>query len=245
MFQILMRFYEELNDFLPPTRRKVEFPLILNGKTSVKNVIESLGVPHTEIDLILVNQVSVDFSYIIHPHDRISVYPVFEAFDIAPIIQLRKKPLRKNRFVLDVHLGRLAVYLRFSGFDTFYRNNYTDEELAHISATEPRILLTRDRNLLKRSIVTHGYYVRETSPKRQVIEVFQRFQLGLASPLQQRCTRCNALLRTIPKEQIVDRLLPGTRASYQDFSYCQTCDKIYWKGAHYQNMIKCLEKIAN
>lgn len=243
MYQISLRFYEELNDFLPQKRRKVEFSIMISGKVSVKDVIESLGVPHPEIDLILVNQVSVDFSYIVRPGDRISVYPIFEAFDIAPITRLRPKPLRRSRFVLDVHLGKLVVYLRFAGFDTLYQNDYHDDELARISATDQRILLTRDRNLLKRSSITRGYYVRETDPKRQTTEVFRRFQLSLPCPLTQRCTHCNFLLRPIAKEHILERLPANTQAYYHEFYYCQTCDKIYWKGSHYQKMMKYLYKI--
>lgn len=243
MYRIFLRFYEELNDFLPQKWRKVEFSRRISGKTSVKDVIESLGVPHTEVDLILVNQVSVDFSYIVQPEDHISVYPVFESFDITPITRLRPRPLRSIRFVLDVHLGKLAVYLRFAGFDTLYRNDYHDDELTQISVTEQRILLTRDRNLLKRSIITHGYYVRATDPKQQVAEIFRRFQLSLLDPLTQRCTQCNSLLQPIAKEKILDRLPPNTQLYYHEFYYCQICDKIYWKGSHYQNMMKCLYKI--
>jgi uncharacterized protein with PIN domain len=240
MFQILLRFYEELNDFLPQERRKVQFIHILSGKVSIKDVIESLGVPHTEVDLILVNQIPVDFSYIVQPGDRISVYPTFESFDISPIIRLRPEPLREIRFVLDVHLGKLAVYLRFLGFDALYRNDYTDEELARISAEEKRILLTRDRNLLKRSIITHGYYVRTTNPKYQLAEIIRRFQLSPPYSLLKRCTLCNAPLSSISKERVLHLLPENTKKYYHRFYYCQNCDKIYWEGSHYQNMQKCI-----
>src|SRR5512137_327211 len=105
MYQISLRFYEELNDFLPPERQKVQFSHTLAGKVSIKDVIESLGVPHTEVDLILVNHSPVDFTYIVQPDDQISVYPTFESFDISTLTPLRPKPLREIRFVLDVHLG--------------------------------------------------------------------------------------------------------------------------------------------
>ncbi len=245
MYQISLRFYEELNDFLPRKWRKVEFSHRISGKVSVKDVIESLGVPHTEVDLILVNQVSVDFSYIVRPDDRISVYPVFETFDITPVTRLRPKPLRNIRFILDVHLGKLAVYLRFAGFDTLYQNDFHDDELAQISATEQRILLSRDRNLLKRRIITHAYYVRETEPKRQVAEVFRRFQLSLPDPLKQRCTQCNSFLQLKAKEQILERLSLNTQSYYHEFYYCQMCAKIYWKGPQYQNMMKSLYKMLH
>ena len=243
MYQILLRFYEELNDFLPRERRKVQFAHILSGKVSIKDVIESLGIPHTEVDLILVNHLSVDFAYIVQPGDRISVYPLFESFDISPITRLRPQPLRETRFVLDVHLGKLAVYLRFLGFDTLYRNDYTDETLAQISVAEKRILLTRDRNLLKRSLITHGYYVRAIYPKQQLAEILRRLQLSPPYPSLSRCTLCNAPLTPIAKEQIGHRLPPDTQKYYHQFYTCQYCEKIYWKGSHYQNMQKCIQEI--
>jgi len=243
MYRIFLRFYEELNDFLPVARRKVPFAHTLTRKASIKDVIESFGVPHTEVDLILVNQQSVDFAYIVRPDDAISVYPVFEAFDIAPLVRLRPKPLRETRFVLDVHLGRLAVYLRFLGYDTLYRNDYTDDELARISAEEKRILLTRDRGLLKRRMVTHGCYVRATTPKHQLAEVVHRLQLAPQSALSSRCTVCNSLLTAVAKDQVRHRLPPNTQRCYQDFSYCQGCDKVYWQGSHYHHLQKSFQEM--
>ncbi len=194
MPQAHFRFYAELNFFLPPNRRQTTFPRAFEGRVSVKDMIESLGVPHTEIDLILVNGESVDFSYLVQDGDQISVYPVFESFDITPVVRVRPKPLREPRFVLDQHLGKLAAYLRMLGFDTLYRNDYDDPELAQISHAEKRTLLTRDRGLLKRSMVTRGYYVRETNPRRQVAEVIRRFDLGgLVAPFR-RCITCNGVL---------------------------------------------------
>ena len=240
MFQVYLRFYEELNDFLSPKRRKVGFPYRISGVVSVKHVIESLGVPHTEVDLILANQRSVDFSYILQPDDRISIYPVFEAFDISPLTRLRPKPLRNTRFVLDTHLGRLAVYLRFAGFDTLYNNEYSDDELACISVEELRILLTRDRELLKRRIISRGCYIHATKAAEQLREVFQRLQLSIKAPLNQRCTRCNTRLEPVAKEDIIERLETDSRKHYQEFYICQTCDKIYWKGSHYHKILSRL-----
>lgn len=171
------RFYAELNDFLPPERRMASVARPFVDAAPVKDMIESLGVPHTEVDLILANGVSVDFAYVVRDGDRLSVYPVFEALDITPLVRLRPRPLRESRFVLDTHLGRLARYLRMAGFDTLYRNDYSDAELARISLAEKRILLTRDAGLLNRGMVTHGYYVRETTVRRQFAEVMRRFDL--------------------------------------------------------------------
>ena len=159
------RFYAELNDFLSKARRGAAFAHEFQGAPSVKDVVESLGVPHTEIDLILADGQSVEFSWILRDGARVSVYPVFESIDITPLTRVRPASLREVRFVLDVHLGRLARYLRMLGFDTRWRNDARDEELASVSAAEHRILLTRDSGLLKRRIVTHGYRVREIAPR--------------------------------------------------------------------------------
>ncbi|MBD3305778.1 twitching motility protein PilT [candidate division KSB3 bacterium] len=245
MFQVTLRFYEELNDFLPPQRRKIDFSHTLAGKTSVKDLIESLGVPHTEVDLILVNQESVAFSYTVQPDDRISVYPVFEAFDISAMTKLRPTPLRTTRFILDVHLGKLAVYLRFVGCDALYRNDYQDDEIAAIAARDHRIVLTRDRKLLHRTIITHGYWIRATDPRQQFAEVVQRFHLTFPSPFRQRCSRCNTPLAPISREQLTAHVDPTTLAYYEEFYHCPTCDTIYWKGTHYHNMLKQLGQILN
>lgn len=243
MKQATFRFYAELNDFLPPQKRHVAFTYPFEGRPAVKDLIEALGVPHTEVDLILANGESVDFSYTVQDGDRISVYPVFEAFDITPILRVRPKPLRVVRFVLDTHLGRLAAHLRLLGFDTLYRNDYGDEELARISRDERRILLTRDRGLLKRSMVTHGYCVRETDPRRQVVEVVRHFDLlRLIEPFR-RCLRCNGLLETVAKEEIADRLPPRVRQHYEEFFRCPTCRRVYWKGSHFERLTALVQDI--
>ena len=238
--QARFRFYAELIDFLPPERRMVPFDYAFQGKQTVKHLIESLGVPHTEVDLVLMNGRSVDFAEVVSDGDSVSVYPVFEAFDIAPVSRVRPKPLRLTRFVLDGHLGRLAAYLRMIGFDTLYRNNYDDEQLARISAEEHRILLTRDRGLLMRSAVTHGYCVRETIPRRQLTEVVERFDLaGSVAPFR-RCMVCNELLRDVAKEAVAERMSPVSRAHYDEVRECPGCGRLFWKGSHYQRMLRLL-----
>ena len=243
MTHCAFRFYAELSDFLPPSRRHLGFAYPLELRGSVKDMIEALGVPHTEIDLILVNGESVDFSYLVQDGDQISVYPVFESIDIAPLVRVRPKPLREARFVLDTHIGKLAIYLRMVGFDSLYRNDYQDEELARVSSSEGRILLTKDRGLLKRNTVTHGYCVRASHPQQQLVEVLRRFDLLRSIAPFQRCLRCNGLLRPIRKEAIIDRLLPKTRQYYDEFHICESCDRIYWKGSHYQGMQRFVEHL--
>ena len=241
MIRVSVRFYAELNDFLPSRRRQVWIEHALDESHAVKHVIETLGVPHPEVDLILVNGESVDFTYRVQDGDRISVYPVFESFDISPLVKVRPRPLRETRFVLDVHLGTLAGYLRMLGFDTLYRNDYHDSELAEISQRESRILLTRDRGLLMRSAVSHGYLLRASDPRRQLAEVVRRFDLGSSVRQFTRCLRCNGLLDPVAKEAILDRLLPRTRRYYDTFAACRDCGRIYWPGSHYEDMQRRLE----
>ena len=245
MNQAAIRFYAELNDFLPEEQKHQPITYTFGVSGSVKDVIEALGVPHTEVDLILANGQSVDFSYRLQNGDKISVYPVFESIDISPLERLRPAPLREVRFVLDTHLGKLAAYLRMLGLDTAYDRDYTDENLARLSLDEKRILLTRDRGLLKRNLIIRGYFLRATNPREQLIEVLQRFDLfHLISPFE-RCMHCNTLLRSVAKETIADRLLPETRQHYEEFRTCPKCDRIYWKGSHYQRMQRLIENVLS
>jgi uncharacterized protein with PIN domain len=241
--QVSFRFYAELNDFLPPSRRGVAFAHRFDVPAAVKDLIEAAGVPHTEVDLILANGESVDFGYQVQDGDRISVYPVFETLDITPILRVRPEPLRRIRFVLDTHLGRLAAYLRLMGFDTLYRNDYSDEELAHIAHDERRIVLTRDRGLLKRSKVTHGYCVRDTNPRRQLAEVVHRFDLyGSARPFT-RCLRCNGLLHSVSKEVVGHLLRQEITERHVGFSQCESCGRVYWPGSHYRRLRQLVDGI--
>ncbi len=238
-----MRFYEELNDFLPYARRRRDFAHSFRDSGSIKGLVESLGVPHTEIDLILVNGQSVDFGYQVQDGDRISVYPVFEALDISPVTHLRPRPLREPCFVLDSHLGRLAAYLRLLGFDCLYRNDYGDPTLADISAREQRILLTRDRRLLMLKQITRGYHVRAHLPHAQLAEVMARFDLFSVRRPFTRCLHCNGLLHPVAKEAVAARLQPRTRQYYDAFWQCDTCGKLYWKGSHFRRMQELLAHV--
>jgi uncharacterized protein len=240
---ITIRFYEELNDFLHYSRRKKAFNFILTGKRTIKDIIESLGVPHTEIDLILANQKPVQFDYHPENEDMISVYPVFEAIDISAINLLRPKPLRETKFVLDVHLGTLARYLRLLGFDTLYRNDFDDEEIINLSLDGQRIILTRDLFILKNGKVTHGYFVRETNPKKQILEIVRRFDLKDQFKPFTLCLECNGKIVKVDKSAIENELRENTRKAFQEFYRCMDCRKIYWKGSHYEKMVKMVERI--
>jgi hypothetical protein len=206
-------------------------------------MIESLGVPHTEVALIMVNQQPVNFHYHVRDGDSISVYASCEQMNIAPEHGVHPPPLGDVRFVADVHLGRLAAYLRMLGFDTLYPSDYRDEELARISSTEARVLLTRDCGLLKRSIVVYGYYVRETDPWRQLGEILRRFDLLDAILQFHRCTRCNAVLDPVDKASVEDRLSAETRRYYNVFRVCDHCGKIYWRGSHFERMDSFIDEL--
>jgi uncharacterized protein with PIN domain len=238
-----LRFYEELSDFLPPQRRGRSFTYPLTRRTSVKDLIEALGVPHTEVDLILAGGESVGFDHPVQAGERIAVYPLFESLDIADLTQVRPTPLRAGRppcFVCDVHLGTLARYLRLAGFDTVWRNDLHDAELADISAREQRVLLTRDRGLLQRRIVTHGVFIRADEPRQQFAQVFRRLDLrALVQPFG-RCPRCNGPLHPVAKAAIAHRLEPKTRRYYDHFWQCGGCGQIYWKGSHYDPICRLL-----
>lgn len=234
------RFYEELNDFLPPARRKRAFTHAFDGTPGVKDVIESLGVPHTEIDLILVDGKSVRFSHRLRGAERVAVYPTFERFDVRPLYRLRPRPLRRTRFVADVHLGALARGLRLLGFDTLYDRHADDPRLAALSARDRRILLTRDRGLLKHSIVTRGHWVRATAPLRQLEEVLQAFSLQRDVQPFTRCMVCNGELAPIERARVADRVPPRVYARFRRFVQCAGCGRVYWRGSHYAR----LERLA-
>jgi uncharacterized protein with PIN domain len=240
---VTVRFYAELNDLLPPERRGLPITLEVAAGTTVKDLAESFGVPHTEIDVILVDGESVDFRHRVGNGARVSVYPVFEALDVSPLVRLRPKPLREPRFVLDIHLGRLARTLRLLGFDSVWRNDITDDELATISVGEKRILLTRDRGLLKRAKVTHGYLVQETDRRRQIVEILRRFDLFGVIASFGRCLECNGVLELVAKEEVEHRLQSRTRRDYNDFRTCPDCDRIYWQGSHYDRLAALVEDI--
>jgi len=178
MAHAYFRFYAELNDFLPPHQRFVTFAHTLRGNPTAMDLIQALGVPHADVELVLANGQSVDFTYRVQDGDRIAVYPVFEAIDISPALRVRSRPLRVPRFVVDSNLERLARYLRLLGFDTLHGQNDGGEECVRTSIAERRILLTLDPGLLKRGDVTHGHLMRERVPRQQVIEVLRRCVVG-------------------------------------------------------------------
>jgi len=243
MQQAHFRFYAELNDLLPLPRRGLRFTHAFEAVASLKDAIEAFGVPHTEVDLILANGEPAVFSHLLRDGDRISVYPVFRSLDLAPLTHLQPRSESEMRFVLDTHLGKLAAHLRMLGFDSLYGHDCRDEELAQISAGEQRTLLSRDRGLLKRSLVTRGYVVRAAEPREQLVEVLRRFNLSGSVVPFRRCLDCNSLLQVVSKDLISHRLPPETRKHYNEFHICSGCNRLYWKGSHYQRMASLIERM--
>jgi uncharacterized protein len=236
-----IRFYEELNYFIDKKQYKKEIEFEYRKNRTVKNIIEAFGVPHTEVDLVLVNSKSVSFDYVVKDRERISVYPVYESFNIKEVSKVRPFPLRKLKFILDVHLGRLAKFLRLCGFDTLYRNDFSDDEIACISVNEKRIILTRDRALLKRKKVTHGYYVRSQNVVEQLKEIIRRFQLENEIREFSLCPECNSKIVTAEKEKIKNQVPEYIYKKYDQFKYCSKCKKVYWKGSHWINIKKVIK----
>lgn len=234
MNQSLFSFDASFNEFLAPERRGAAFEYYFQGHPTLKHLIEAMRIPHTEVGRVSVNNQDVSLAYQAQDGDHIVVHPN------------RRQHLESTTgFILDNHLGKLASYLRMLGFDTLYRNDYQDDELAALASQEQRVLLTRDRGLLMRREIEHGYSIRSMEALTQVIEVLQRYDLFDNIRPFQRCLRCNGLLRTINKSYILERLEPLTQKYYQEFSLCQQCDQIYWKGSHYERMLILINQIKS
>ncbi|MGO4332698.1 Mut7-C RNAse domain-containing protein [Cupriavidus sp. 2TAF22] len=233
------RFYEELNDFLPRAQRGVDRACACARAATVKHMIEALGVPHTEVELILVNGESSAFERTLEDGDRVAVYPRFETFDVTPLLRVRTAPLRETRFVADAHLGGLAHLLRLTGFDTLYDNHFADAEIEAIALREGRIVLTRDRELLKRRGVTHGCYVRAIKALPQLHEIFARLDLARSARPFSLCLDCNVPLRRIDKAEVAvmaGRVPAGVLARQERFATCDCCQRVFWEGSHWRRM---------
>lgn len=247
MDRAFFRFYADLNYFLPAHNRQHSFPYpVYDGNQSVKHLIEAQGIPHTEVDLILANGVSVDFNHIVQPGEHIAVFPVFSTFDLAHEVRVRPPLPDPIKFLLDNHLGRLARYLRLLGFDTLYFNNQLDdEELADFSHNKHRVLLSRDRGLLKRRQVVYGYCLRTLEPYEQLKSVVIRFKLADKIDPWKRCLRCNGTLQPVNKGEVVDRLEPRTKRYFHDFRRCLSCQQIYWRGSHHIHLQTFLDRFLS
>lgn len=244
MLRITLRFYGDLNDLLfsnfngPTVERQLYAP------TSVKDLVEGCGVPHTEVDYLLSDGYPVDFSHLVQEEQRISVYPFFNSLDLPTGQRLQPLP-PPVRFLADANLGKLARYLRMAGFDTAYRRSGSDREIINQMTEEERILLTRDRKLLMHKVVEHGYLPRSDDPTCQLKEVLHRFDLLDQIDPFTRCPRCNGILKPVPKQEIIDRLEPLTKRHFDRFSQCAGCGQIYWAGSHRRRLKPAVQEILN
>ncbi|MEI6068076.1 MAG: Mut7-C RNAse domain-containing protein [Methylococcaceae bacterium] len=230
------RFYAELNDFLSPLQRKRTNLYRFSGHPGIKDPIEVFGVPHTEVELIIIKGEAVGFDYQLQADDRVAVYPAFISLDTTPLLKLREKIVPIPRFVLDVNLGKLAKLMRLLGFDCLYRNDFQEKEVVNIAVTEHRIMLTRDLRLLYAKQINYGYWVRAVNVESQIIEVLNRYDLRNSINAFVRCLVCNGELAPVAKADILDRLEPKTRLYYEVFHYCVDCRRIYWEGSHTKDM---------
>lgn len=241
MVHATFRFYDGLNDFLARERRGVDATVPCARDATTKHMIEALGVPHTEVELILVNGASSSLERILEDGDRVAVYPRFAQLDVAPLARLPQQPPGRLRFVADAHLGGLARLLRMAGFDTIYRNTIADGEIEELAMIETRIVLTRDRELLKRRGVEFGCYVRALHAQEQLLEVFDRYRLAERARPFTLCLHCNAPLRSVAKAEVLDRLPPAVCASQEVFTTCDCCGRVFWQGSHWKRMAAMLD----
>jgi uncharacterized protein with PIN domain len=231
--RVWFRFHGELNDFLTPLRRDLEFEQTAGVTDTIKHVIESLGVPHTEVGHVTVNGERLCPSERLQEGNHVQVFP-----HATPVL------LGHPQFVLDGHLGRLAAYLRMLGFDTWYDRWADDTQLAAVASGEQRLLMTRDVGLLKRREVEQGYCVRSHKPHDQLREISRRFALRSQFMPFRRCMDCNGLLCHVSKEEVAGQLPPHTRETKNEFSRCQNCGKVFWRGSHYARMLGWIEELT-
>jgi uncharacterized protein with PIN domain len=239
--QAEFRFYAGLNDFIAPAKRQKPFIYSFTPNPSVKDSIEAIGAPHTEVELIIVNGQPVLFDYKLQNGDKVSVYPVFHSLEIqGPPL---REPSAEIKFLVDANIGKMAKLLRMLGFDTYFDFDLPDKEIADLAEREKRIILTRDIGLLKRKNVTHGYFLRKTNIEEQVMETIERFNLLPVMKPFSMCLECNGSIVPVEKNSIQDKLKPEIFADYQEFFNCLDCRKIYWKGSHYDTMLQKIAKI--
>ncbi len=218
----------ELGLFLRPGRRGGPVPVAPDGTSSLGHVVESLGVPLTEVGRLLVNGEPAGLGYRPGHGDVVTVDAV-----------RRPQQLACARFVLDVHLGTLARRLRLAGVDAAYASDAGDDALVEQANAGRRVLLTEDRGLLRRRKLQMGAYVRGARPDEQFRDVLDRFRPPLAP--WTRCPACNGLLSPVARAAVDSLLRPGTRRTYQAFSRCESCGQVYWHGAHSKRLEEIID----
>jgi uncharacterized protein len=239
----LFYFHGSLNDFLPLAQKGIASSYKFNGAPSVKDAIEAIGVPHVEVNVILVNSNPVTFSYLLQEKDEVQVYPAGKSYDWPTGYALIRQPADPPCFVADVHLGTLARNLRLLGFDTVYENSYDDKTIVSIACKENRIVLTRDVGLLKHKAIEMGYWLRSQQMQAQLAEVVRYYQLQNKLQPFVRCMVCNGRIEPVEKEALQQLLPHKTLLYFNEFFQCTSCRKVYWKGSHYQKMLQLLNQV--
>lgn len=243
MVAATFRFFAQLNSFLAPACRGRAFSYPCARAATVKHMIEALGPPHTEVQLVRANDNAVGFDYIIRDGDRITVYPWFRTLNVSGLPNVPQLAPMRLRFIADSHLGGLAHLLRLAGFDTLYDNNYDDACLEAIASREDRIVLSRDVELLKRRSVRYGCYVYEIKPELQFREIAQRYALASKARPFYLCLSCNAPLQPISKLAALPRLPPRVQQLHDRFSTCHVCHRVFWEGSHWRRMQAVLNEL--
>jgi len=240
-FTVRLNFHGDLDFFLGAKTRGRIVERNLSEKTSLKDVIESCGVPHPEVDMILVNGQAVGFAHGVADDAEVEVFPAGNKRMYQT--EKRLQTTEVSKFVADGHLGRLTRNLRLLGFDVAYDQRADDGQLLDVMARQNRALLTRDRRLLMHAIVRHGYSPRSQNAEEQTIEVIRRFNLSeLIAPFT-RCLRCNVPLEAAAKADVIEKLEPLTKIHYKQFSRCTGCGRIYWSGSHFEKLKKRIRMI--
>lgn len=244
VIQVIVRCYAELNDQLPPQRQFHDFPLVLHSPATIESLLTSLALPLENIDLILLNGTAVSPDTPLTDKDRVSLFPPFESFDISALQQIRNAPLRKPSFILDVHLGKLARFLRLLGFDTKYERSGSINSIILQANNEHRTILSMSHAYYQHPQVLRFYRIESNVPRTQLLSVLRRFDLrNLIRPFT-RCIECNTLLCSYTRENIpADRIPQKVFAVYQNYEYCPHCDRYYWKGSHYERMKVFVDEI--
>jgi hypothetical protein len=241
MSTVHVRFFEELNQYLSIDQRKKWIDISTGEGTTLQNLLNTLKIPISEVELIIVNGHSQRLDYVLQSGDRLAVYPKFESFDIHEHVQFREHPLRNPKFLCDNHLGKLCKYLRMIGFDCLFEQLSGHPHLITQSNKENRIILSRDQKRNQYPAITHFILITSSHPSDQVKQVIRQLSLeNFISPLS-RCLRCNTPLVTVPKKQILHKLEPETARDFHEFFQCTQCQRIYWKGSHYENMWKLIQ----
>jgi len=235
-----IRFYGDLKDLLPEEKRK-QYEISFTVSPGIKDIVESEGVPHTEVEFITVNGNPVPWTYRVKDNDYIAVYPFFKSISIKSESKIIEKNYPEGIFILDVHLGKLAKYLRLLGFDADYKREWDDPKIIEIAIREKRIILTRDRGILKNNKVKYGYLIRHTQSTEQVKEVLERFNLKDKIKPFTRCLECNETILPVSKQEVLEDIEENARLYYNEFFKCKGCKKVYWKGSHYSRMIDKLK----